>query len=740
MDIQTVKYQGKLNRDDLAAKLFSMLPGVLNYLLPEGKQRGKQYFIGDVQGTAGESLVIELEGERIGLWKDFATDEGGDIFDLWAQAMHLDVKHDFPKVMQSIADYLVFDSVCPAASPESIAAPKPASLPSTTPIEDTPQSIGKITDEWFYRDKEGLLIVTVRRYENDGKKSYRPWDPHRQRMVAPEIRPLYNLPHFANGDTIILVEGEKCADAICDTGLIGTTAMNGANAPIDKTDWSPLKDKHVIIWPDNDEPGKQYANRAAQAIVNIGAASVTMLTIPPEKPPKWDAADAVEAWEDVEAFILAQRAPVCHVLDIQTGETVAPATDDQVKSSFNFKRASQYYYDRSPMPEDIIAPRVLTRRGMLVLGGEPKVGKSDFLLSWMLHMAGGIEFLGMKPPRPLQVIYIQAELQADFLRERIQSVSLPEAVRDTALDNLIVTPQLRLILDQACVEQAIQEIKAIVGSTDVDIIVIDPIRNVFDGGDDSLGENDNAAMLVFLRDRVEQLRDELNLNAGIILAHHTKKITKRQLEESPFMALSGASSLRSYYSTGMILYRPDEKKSMRQLIFELRNGASLADKLIDKIDGCWQEQAYQAYRLVRENTSNKFDQERDRQNDVILQLIEDEAKKGRVYTANQFADHFEGKLGLGSNRTILNRLSVLATNGDIKYFRNATEYNLLPAKRSKQGYLCIEGMTIAHGARIDTNTGELSVVLHAIKPTHYKCAQTGALLPVENPNVWVTQD
>ena len=415
-------------------------------------------------------------------------------------------------------------------------------------------------------------------------------------------------------------------------------------------------------------------------------------------------------------------------------------TNDQTKKSFNFKRASKYYYDRSPMPEDIVAPRVLTRRGMLVLGGEPKVGKSDFLLSWMLHMAGGIEFLGMKPPRPLQVVYIQAELQEDFLRERIQSVSLPESVRDIALDNLIVTPQLRLILDQASVEQGIQEIREIVGSTDVDVIVIDPIRNVFDGGDDGLGENDNSAMLVFLRDRVEQLRDELNLNAGIILAHHTKKITKKQLEESPFMALSGASSLRSYYSTGMILYRPDEKKSTRQLIFELRNGAGLDDKLIDKVDGYWQEQSYQEYRLVRESTSSKFDQERDRQHDIILQLIEDEAKEGRVYTANQFADHFEGKLGLGSNRTILNRLSVLATNGDIKYFRNATEYNLLPAKRSKQGYLCVEDMTIVHDEKIDTKTGGISAVLHAVKPTHYKCAQTGALLPVENPNVWVTQD
>ena len=48
--------------------------------------------------------------------------------------------------------------------------------------------------------------------------------------------------------------------------------------------------------------------------------------------------------------------------------------------------------DTSPMPEDIIAPRVLTPGGLLVLGGAPKVGKSDFLISMLVHMAAGVPF------------------------------------------------------------------------------------------------------------------------------------------------------------------------------------------------------------------------------------------------------------------------------------------------------------------------------------------------------------
>jgi RecA-family ATPase len=55
--------------------------------------------------------------------------------------------------------------------------------------------------------------------------------------------------------------------------------------------------------------------------------------------------------------------------------------------------------------------------------------------------------------------------------------------------------------------------------------VIDPIRNVFDGGPEGNSENDNNAMLFFLRERVEKLCDAVNPAAGIILAHHTKKLS-----------------------------------------------------------------------------------------------------------------------------------------------------------------------------------------------------------------------
>ena len=69
-----------------------------------------------------------------------------------------------------------------------------------------------------------------------------------------------------------------------------------------------------------------------------------------------------------------------------------------------------------------------------------------------------------------------------------------------------------------------------------------------------------------------------------ILCHHPK-ITKKQLAEDPFMALSGAGNLRSFYTSGVIMHRPDEERPGGH--FELRNGPGIEPMIIGKADGRW---------------------------------------------------------------------------------------------------------------------------------------------------------
>ena len=702
--------QPEITVEGVKERLIGNLRGVLPYLFPAGVFRHGKFLVGDVQGNKGDSLTVEVSGGKAGMWHDFATGEGGDIIALWAAATGRNTQSDFHSLLDDIRQWLG----------EPRAASAPARSESSAPIDQ----LGPATGKWNYQDEDGKLIACVYRYDTPEGKQFRPWDVINRKTKAPDPRPLFNQPAMKLATEVLLVEGEKAAEALIEQGICATTAMNGAKAPIKKTDWSPLENKRVLIWPDKDTAGWQYAEAAAQAILNAGAASLAIIFPPDDKPEKWDAADAVDEGMDVTAFI--EGAPRQSIVIPQSHAT-----------AFSL---GHLLGDASPMPEDIIGPRVLTPSGMLVFGGAPKVGKSDFLLSWLVHMAAGIEFLSFVPPRPLRVFYLQAEIQYHYLRERIRQINLPPETIAQAQDNLVMTPQLKLILNEA----GLATVTALIIKhfpDGLDIIVIDPIRNVFDGGEAGASENDNNAMLFFLRDRVEQLRDAVASDAGIILVHHTRKLSKKQVEEDPFQALSGAGALRGYYSSGMILFRPDEARSERRLITELRNGPALTAKIVDKDKGQWIEIDPSSERLIRQEYGEKLDAERVRKRDVILQVLFEKALEGRVYTANQFAEAFENRVGLGGKATIYERISVLATKGYIKFLKNPADHGLPILSRSKYGYLCVEGMQLGKTEEIvDEDTGEVTETVHALLPTHYKCSQTGAVLEVENPNVWVYPD
>ena len=446
-----------------------------------------------------------------------------------------------------------------------------------------------------------------------------------------------------------------------------------------------------------------------------------------------------EAWEAISQYNAAMLQPPWSMdrlaaeaqrlwgkhCDKNGSGAVALATDKPLQTY----RLSDLLADDSPMPDDLISPRLLTPNGMLVIGGAPKVGKSDFLIHLLVHMASGLEFLGFAPPRPLNVFYLQAEIQYHYLRERMKQMNFSQEMLSQARNRLVLTPKVRMMLNENGVARSIATIRRDFTDAPPDIICIDPLRNLFDGGPLGGGENDNGAMMFFLQERVEQIRDVVNPEAGIIICHHTKKLNKKQLMEDPFQALSGAGSLRSYYTSGMIIYRQEETQPERMLNFELRNGPAIGPMKINKEKGEWMKTTNHSERLVGQSIGEKQDAERDRKREVILSLILDEASEGRVYTPTQFAEQFENLAGLGGRDNIHKRISVATTKGEIKFFRNYKEYNLSPAIRSKFGYMCAEGMDL------QMDDGELVAVL----PTHFKSAQSGALLPVENPEVWVYQ-
>jgi len=277
-------------REAIRAELLVRVESVLAALFSAGRKRGGKFLIGDVLGSPGDSLEIVLDGEKAGLWTDRATGDGGDIFALIAAHLGISVLHDFPRVLDSAADLLG----------RSRSAPVRKTGKKDAPIDE----LGLATAKWDYLDEAGHLIAVVYRYDPPGqKKQFRPWDAKRRKMTPPDPRPLYNQPGMASAAQVVLVEGEKCAQALIEAGIVATTAMHGANAPVDKTDWSPLSGKAVLVWPDRDKPGWEYATLAAQAILSAGAKSCHILYPPEEAAEGWDAADAIAEGFDVATFL-----------------------------------------------------------------------------------------------------------------------------------------------------------------------------------------------------------------------------------------------------------------------------------------------------------------------------------------------------------------------------------------------------------------------------------------------------
>ncbi|MGX1353341.1 putative P-loop ATPase [Bradyrhizobium elkanii] len=138
-------------------------------------------------------------------------------------------------------------------------------------------------------DKETPMVMAVRL--PDGRECW-------SRFPFPKPRPLYGLDGIGDARQAIVVEGEKCRDALArETGRT-VVSWAGGTQGVKHTDWSPLAGRNVVIWPDADAPGLATANEIAAALVGHGC-TVRVMDVMRDDPPKgWDAADAIrDGWD-----------------------------------------------------------------------------------------------------------------------------------------------------------------------------------------------------------------------------------------------------------------------------------------------------------------------------------------------------------------------------------------------------------------------------------------------------------
>nr|WP_207148754.1 DUF927 domain-containing protein [Lamprobacter modestohalophilus] len=295
---------------------------VIRRWLPSGERQGAEWLARNPTRTDDNPGSFSVNVET-GAWSDFATDDkGGDLVSLVRYLEGLDTQG---AAARRLADVLgITDTLTTGARVNGHqrpkAAPEPEAKAITGPIPESalasrPKSHpkhGKPTAEWCYRDREGRPLLFVCRFDPRGsRKQFSPltWDGSRwQRKAPPEPRPLYGLDRLAARPEapVLLCEGEKAADAAAALvpDAIAIASMNGAQSP-KKSDWRPLAGRRLMVWPDHDQPGAQYARTAATLAYGAGAVSVAILdlkALAPDLPDGWDAADAAADGWTAERF------------------------------------------------------------------------------------------------------------------------------------------------------------------------------------------------------------------------------------------------------------------------------------------------------------------------------------------------------------------------------------------------------------------------------------------------------
>jgi|GEM_PF-947669 len=325
--LATVGYHDDFQRINTAAQANG--PAVLEWLLPGGKTIGGEYHARnptrDDQHAGNFSINVAT-----GRFHDFATgDGGGDYIALLAFVRG----SSQGQAANELAAWLGIPGLASTTSPaprNKPAPPPPAPAPIERPITPIPEEAlaskptlmaGRFPPSatWQYRDAEGKLLCEVwRRDPPNGERkiyhTYSYWTDGGWRPKAlPEPRPLYHLDQLARHSAafVLFAEGEKAADAARRLlpDFVATTTLNGAQSP-GKSDFSPMRDRAVYIWPDHDAAGFTYGGKIAELCHRAGAQSIHILNLdrlavdPDTGAPRldglkkgWDAADAEsEGW------------------------------------------------------------------------------------------------------------------------------------------------------------------------------------------------------------------------------------------------------------------------------------------------------------------------------------------------------------------------------------------------------------------------------------------------------------
>lgn len=202
----------------------------------------------------------------------------------------------------------------------------------------------------------------------------------------------------------------------------------------------------------------------------------------------------------------------------------------------------------------------------MLIGAESKGGKSTFIAGLIRQLITGGDVLGFKVSRPLKVLYLQAELRENRLKERLFPTY--SKISDESKKNLYIWSTKGVVL----FNEHSEEISAEIFDLSPDVLIIDPMLNFH-----NYNENNAQEMAQFFR-TLDTMKE--NFDIAIIMAHHFRKSSQDPKAKSSLLdSIRGSSALRGWAVTTIAMEGRGDSE-YRELAFDLRNSDNVIKRTI----------------------------------------------------------------------------------------------------------------------------------------------------------------
>ncbi len=421
------------------------------------------------------------------------------------------------------------------------------------------------------RDASGQLVaVHVREDLPGGAKRFR-WEqpdgrPGLDGVPVSEL-PLYGIEHLDGlGARVVIVEGEKAAEALWSADIAAVATVTGAASAPGRGPLGELSGRHVALWPDADAVGRRHMATLAERLTGI-AASVSIVALPEDVPSGWDAADAVAQGRDLAAILAAAEPAAPQPATGRVTDRSAPTSEPEVIVT----RLSSVV----ALPLDWLWPGYIPAGMLTILDGDPGLGKTLVTLDlaarvtrgWPMpgvgvgahHDAGDAQHHGrdhqddvLHEARGAVLLSAEDDL-ARTIRPRLDAAGADvDRIAVVTLRERDGTTREPLISadDLVAVEQAIREVGAA-------LLVVDPLVAYLPDAVNTNRDHDVRRSLALLADLAERT------GAAVVAVRHLRKAGA----DNPLYRGGGSIGIIGAARAGLLVARdPEDPSGDRRVI------------------------------------------------------------------------------------------------------------------------------------------------------------------------------